>query len=314
MSKPMIEVEGLVKTFGTGDNAVKAVRGIDFTVPEGQIFGLLGANGAGKSTVVLMLATLLRQTEGTARVNGFDVLTQPNEVRQSFGAALQETGLDPLQKAGELLELHGRLYGYDKAAAAARAAELLEVVGLTEDRGRRVGTSSGGMRRRLDLAAALIHHPPILFLDEPTTGLDPASRRAIWDEVAKLQKEGVTVLLTTQYLEEADQLADHVAIMADGVIAASGTPDELKSGMGADVVDIELADSETATRAAVAIGNDAKVIGHEVRISTTDGPTTLAEAIHALKQAQIETKGVSLTQPTLDDVFLNLTDGPAAHE
>ena len=310
----MIEVEGLVKTFGTGDNAVKAVRGIDFTVPEGQIFGLLGANGAGKSTVVLMLATLLRQTEGTARVNGFDVLTQPNEVRQSFGAALQETGLDPLQKAGELLELHGRLYGYDKAAAAARAAELLEVVGLTEDRGRRVGTYSGGMRRRLDLAAALIHHPPILFLDEPTTGLDPASRRAIWDEVAKLQKEGVTVLLTTQYLEEADQLADHVAIMADGVIAASGTPDELKSGMGADVVDIDLADSETANRAAVAIGNDAKVIGHEVRISTTDGPTTLAEAIHALKQAQIETKGVSLTQPTLDDVFLNLTDGPAAHE
>ena len=310
----MIEVEGLVKTFGTGDNAVKAVRGIDFTVPEGQIFGLLGANGAGKSTVVLMLATLLRQTEGTARVNGFDVLTQPNEVRQSFGAALQETGLDPLQKAGELLELHGRLYGYDKAAAAARAAELLEVVGLTEDRGRRVGTYSGGMRRRLDLAAALIHHPPILFLDEPTTGLDPASRRAIWDEVAKLQKEGVTVLLTTQYLEEADQLADHVAIMADGVIAASGTPDELKSGMGADVVDIDLANSETANRAAVAIGNDAKVIGHEVRISTTDGPTTLAEAIHALKQAQIETKGVSLTQPTLDDVFLNLTDGPAAHE
>ena len=310
----MIEVEGLVKTFGTGDNAVKAVRGIDFTVPEGQIFGLLGANGAGKSTVVLMLATLLRQTEGTARVNGFDVLTQPNEVRQSFGAALQETGLDPLQKAGELLELHGRLYGYDKAAAAARAAELLEIVGLTEDRGRRVGTYSGGMRRRLDLAAALIHHPPILFLDEPTTGLDPASRRAIWDEVAKLQKEGVTVLLTTQYLEEADQLADHVAIMADGVIAASGTPDELKSGMGADVVDIELADSETANRAAVAIGNDAKVIGHEVRISTTDGPTTLAEAIHALKQAQIETKGVSLTQPTLDDVFLNLTDGPPAHE
>lgn len=310
----MIEVEGLVKTFGTGDNAVKAVRGIDFTVPEGQIFGLLGANGAGKSTVVLMLATLLRQTEGTARVNGFDVLTQPNEVRQSFGAALQETGLDPLQKAGELLELHGRLYGYDKAAAAARAAELLEVVGLTEDRGRRVGTYSGGMRRRLDLAAALIHHPPILFLDEPTTGLDPASRRAIWDEVAKLQKEGVTVLLTTQYLEEADQLADHVAIMADGIIAASGTPDELKSGMGADVVDIELADSETANRAAVAIGNDAKVIGHEVRISTTDGPTTLAEAINALKQAQIETKGVSLTQPTLDDVFLNLTDGPPAHE
>ena len=172
MSKQMIEVEALEKTFGSGDDAVRAVRGVDFAVDEGQIFGLLGANGAGKSTCVLMLATLLSPTAGNARVNGFDVL------KQSFGAALQETGLDPLQKAGELLVLHGRLYGYDKAAAEARATELLEVVGLVEDRDRRIGTYSGGMRRRLDLAAALIHHPPILFLDEPTTGLDPASRRA----------------------------------------------------------------------------------------------------------------------------------------
>ncbi|MCX6394807.1 MAG: ATP-binding cassette domain-containing protein [Solirubrobacterales bacterium] len=310
----MIEVNNLQKTFGKGDEAVHAVRGVDFQVDEGQIFGLLGANGAGKSTCVLMLATLLAPTGGSARVNGFDVLEQPNEVRQSFGAALQETGLDPLQKGVELLELHGRLYGYDKATAKARAADLLETVGLSSDGGRRIGTYSGGMRRRLDLAAALIHHPRILFLDEPTTGLDPASRRAIWEEVSKLKSEGVTVLLTTQYLEEADQLADHVAIMADGVIAATGTPDDLKAGMGADVVDVDLADEAEAIRAAAAVGSEAKVVGNEIRISATDGPAVLARVMNQLREAGIEPKGVSLTQPTLDDVFLNLTDGGSDHE
>ncbi|MEI7888794.1 MAG: ATP-binding cassette domain-containing protein [Actinomycetes bacterium] len=310
----MIEVSDLQKTFGKGDEAVHAVRGVDFQVDEGQIFGLLGANGAGKSTCVLMLATLLAPTGGSARVNGFDVLKQPNEVRQSFGAALQETGLDPLQKGVELLELHGRLYGYDKQTSKARAADLLETVGLSDDGGRRIGTYSGGMRRRLDLAAALIHHPRILFLDEPTTGLDPASRRAIWEEVSKLKSEGVTVLLTTQYLEEADQLADHVAIMADGVIAATGTPDDLKAGMGADVVDVELADEAEAARAAAAVGLEAKVVGNEIRISATDGPAVLARVMNQLRDAGIEPKGVSLTQPTLDDVFLNLTDGGSGHE
>ena len=309
MTTAMIEVEQLEKTFGSGDDAVRAVRGVDFEVKQGEIFGLLGANGAGKSTVVLMLATLLRPSAGKARVNGFDVTSQANEVRQSFGAALQETGLDPLQKGFELLVLHGRLYGYDKPGAIQRANDLLELVGLSEDGGRRIGTYSGGMRRRLDLAAALIHHPRILFLDEPTTGLDPASRRAIWDEVADLKSQGVTVLLTTQYLEEADQLADHVAIMAEGVIAATGTPDQLKAGMGADVVDVELADAEEAARAALAVGDSAKVVGDEIRISATDGPAVLAEVMNQLRAAGIEPKGVSLTQPTLDDVFLNLTDG-----
>ena len=308
MSAPIIEVQALEKTFGVGDAAVRAVRGIDFTVDEGQIFGLLGANGAGKSTAVLMLATLLRPSAGNARVAGFDVITQADEVRQSIGAALQETGLDPLQKGVELLNLHARLFGYDKAAARRRANDLLELVGLSDDGARRIGTYSGGMRRRLDLAAALIQHPRILFLDEPTTGLDPASRRSIWEEVADLKAEGVTVLLTTQYLEEADQLADQVAIMADGVIAATGTPDELKAGMGADVVDVELADPQEAARAAAAVGPDAKVIGHELRVSATDGPAVLAEVMNKLRAAGIEPKGVSLTQPTLDDVFLNLTD------
>ncbi|MEI6447401.1 MAG: ATP-binding cassette domain-containing protein [Actinomycetes bacterium] len=308
MPTPMIEVEQLVKTFGKGDDAVKAVTGIDFSVPEGEIFGLLGANGAGKSTVVLMLATLLEPTSGNARVAGHDVVADPTRARLSFGAALQETGLDPLQKGGELLNLHARLYGYDKAGAERRTNELLDVVGLQDARERRIGSYSGGMRRRLDLAAALIHHPKILFLDEPTTGLDPASRRAIWDEVSSLRKEGVTVLLTTQYLEEADQLADHVAIMADGTIAASGTPDDLKAGMGADVVEVELADEETAARAAAAVGPEANVVGHEIRVNATDGPAVLAEVVGTLKTAGIEPQGVTLSQPTLDDVFLNLTD------
>jgi ABC-2 type transport system ATP-binding protein len=308
----MIETQALTKTFGKGDEAVRAVRSVDLTVAEGEIFGLLGANGAGKSTMVLMLATLLEPTSGIARVAGHDVATEPNKVRLAFGAALQETGLDPLQKGGELLQLHGRLYGYDKAAAARRADELLNLVGLQDARERRIGSYSGGMRRRLDLAAALIHHPKILFLDEPTTGLDPASRRAIWDEVSELRNEGVTVLLTTQYLEEADQLADRVAIMADGEIAASGTPDELKAGMGADVVEVDLGDEETAARAAAAVGPTANVVGHEIRVSATDGPTVLAEVVGALRSAGIEPHGVTLSQPTLDDVFLNLTDSRAA--
>lgn len=308
MAQPVIEVESLEKTFGSGTDAVRAVRGIDFEVQEGQIFGLLGANGAGKSTVVLMLATLLRPSAGTARVGGFDVLTHPNEVRQSIGAALQETGLDPLQKGVELLNLHARLFGFGKTAARQRAADLLELVGLSDDGERRIGTYSGGMRRRLDLAAALIQHPRIIYLDEPTTGLDPASRRAIWDEVVKLRAEGVTVLLTTQYLEEADQLADQVAIMADGVVAATGTPDQLKAGMGADVVDVELADGEEARLAATAVGPDAKVVGHEIRVSASDGPSVLADVMNRLRAAGITPAGVTLTQPTLDDVFLNLTD------
>ena len=309
MAQQMIEVEGLVKTFGSGDDSVKAVRGVNFAVNEGEIFGLLGANGAGKSTVVLMLATLLRPTAGNARIAGHDVVSSPDAARLAFGAALQETGLDPLQKGRELLELHGRLYGYTAPQSVRRAEELLDLVNLSSDGDRRIGTYSGGMRRRLDLAAALIHHPRILFLDEPTTGLDPASRRDIWDEVASLRKDGVTVLLTTQYLEEADQLADRVAIMADGQIAATGTPTELKAGMGADVVEVTLADEETAERAAAAVGSEAKVVGHEIRVGATDGPAVLARVVGALKEAGIEPHGVTLSQPTLDDVFLNLTDG-----
>ena len=304
----MIEVEGLTKRFGDGEDAVEAVRGVDFTVGEGEIFGLLGANGAGKSTTVLMLTTLLAPTSGTARVAGFDLDREGASIRRSVGAALQETGLDPIQTGGDLLELHARLYGFDRSGATGRRDELLELVGLEDAADRRIGTYSGGMRRRLDLAAALVNRPRVLFLDEPTTGLDPASRRAIWDEVAQLRDEGVTVLLTTQYLEEADQLADRVAIMSDGRIVATGTPDELKSGLGADVIEVEFGDEQTADRAAVAIGGEARALAEKVRVPASDGPTELVRVVGTLKEAGIEAESVSLARPTLDDVFLGVVE------
>ena len=302
----MIEVEDLTKTFGEGDDAVEAVKGVGFTVGEGEIFGLLGANGAGKSTTVLMLATLLAPTSGSARVAGFDLERDGGSVRRSVGAALQETGLDPIQTGGELLDLHARLYGFDAPAADARRDELLELVGLEDAAGRRIGTYSGGMRRRLDLAAALVNRPRVLFLDEPTTGLDPASRRAIWEEVEQLRGEGVTVLLTTQYLEEADRLADRVAIMADGRIVANGTPEELKSGLGEDVIEVEFTDEAAAERAAVAIGGEARALAGEVRVPAADGPAELIRVVGTLKEAGIEAESVSLARPTLDDVFLGI--------
>ena len=304
----MIEVEGLTKRFGDGEDAVEAVRGVDFSVGEGEIFGLLGANGAGKSTTVLMLTTLLAPTSGTARVAGFALDGEGAGIRRSVGAALQETGLDPIQTGGDLLELHARLYGFDHSAAIERRDELLGLVGLEDASERRIGTYSGGMRRRLDLAAALVNRPSVLFLDEPTTGLDPASRRAIWDEVGHLRDEGVTVLLTTQYLEEADQLADRVGIMADGRIVATGTPDELKSGLGADVIEVEFGDEETAAMAAGVIGGEARALGQEVRVPAADGPAELIRVVGSLKESGIEAESVSLARSTLDDVFLGIVE------
>jgi ABC-2 type transport system ATP-binding protein len=307
-SGAMIEVDGLAKRFGDGDDAVDAVRGVEFSVAEGEIFGLLGANGAGKSTTVLMLSTLLEPSAGRALVAGFSLEREGAAIRRSVGAALQETGLDPIQTGGDLLELHARLYGFGRVAALDRRDELLKLVGLEDAANRRIGTYSGGMRRRLDLAAALVNRPRVLFLDEPTTGLDPASRRAIWDEVAELRDQGVTVLLTTQYLEEADQLADRVAIMADGRIVATGTPDELKSGLGADVIEVDFRDEETAERAAAAIGGEARALGPEVRVPAADGPAELIRVVGSLKESGIEAESVSLARPTLDDVFLGVVE------
>ncbi len=228
-TEPPIVAQGLVRHFGD----VKAVDGVDLAVQHGEIFGFLGPNGAGKSTVIRMLTTLLKPTAGTARVAGFDVVSRANDVRRNIGVALQDAAIDPLMTGNELLHLQAVLYGLPPSQVKPRAHELLERVGLTGAADRRVGTYSGGMRRRLDLALSLIHQPTVLFLDEPTTGLDPMSRITLWDEVRRLNNEGTTVLLTTQYLEEADQLADRVAIIDHGKIVEEGTPTALKAAVGA---------------------------------------------------------------------------------
>ncbi len=230
---PAVRAEGLVKTFDSGDDAVEAVRGVDLEIQTGEIFGFLGPNGAGKSTTVRMLTTLLTITAGKAEVAGIDLIEDPDGVRRKIGVALQEAGLDPRQTGREMLTLHGRLFGLDQQAAAARAKELLDLVELEDAADRVTKGYSGGMQRRLDLAAALVHEPEVLFLDEPTTGLDPASRLTVWDEVRRINGHGTTVFLTTQYLEEADALCDRLAIIDDGVIVREGTPVELKAELSA---------------------------------------------------------------------------------
>jgi ABC-2 type transport system ATP-binding protein len=230
-----VEVSGLTKTYSSRTGTVEAVRGVDLRVEAGEMFGFLGPNGAGKSTMVRMLTTLLSITAGTARVAGLDVAREPDAVRQRIGVALQEAGLDPRQTGRELLVLQGRLFDLSARDAAERAEELLELVELTAAADRRIKSYSGGMKRRLDLASALVHRPDVLFLDEPTTGLDPASRVTVWDEVRRINERGTTVFLTTQYLEEADQLCDRLAIIDDGLIVREGTPARLKSDLRAQL-------------------------------------------------------------------------------
>jgi ABC-2 type transport system ATP-binding protein len=304
-----IEVNGLRKAF---PNGVEAVAGIDLTVEQGEIFGFLGPNGAGKSTTTRMLTTLLRPTSGGARVGGLDILKQSAQVRRVIGVALQDAGLDYLATGRELLQVQGRLHGLHGRLARERAEQMLALVGLKDAADRRVGTYSGGMRRRLDLASALVHDPEILFLDEPTAGLDPASRQAIWDEVIRMNKQrGITVFLTTQYLEEADRLADRVAIIDHGRIVAEGSPDELKSSIGADVVTVEVPDDHVA-RAEKAL---AKLEGlKEIQTDTTvltlfvhDGSEAVARVVRLLDKSKITVGSVTVSSPTLDEVFLRLT-------
>ncbi len=228
---PAVLAEGLVKHYDGREGKVEAVRGVDLEIQNGEVFGFLGPNGAGKSTTVRMLTTLLTITSGRAEVAGIDVAANPDDVRRRIGVALQEAGLDPRQTGRELLNLHGRLFGLDAAAAKTRAEALLALVELEDAADRVVKGYSGGMQRRLDLAAALVHEPDILFLDEPTTGLDPASRLTVWEELRRINGEGTTIFLTTQYLEEADQLCDRLAIIDDGHIVREGTPSRLKSDL-----------------------------------------------------------------------------------
>jgi ABC-2 type transport system ATP-binding protein len=256
---PAVEAEALVKHYRSRAGTVEAVRGVDLRIEAGEVFGFLGPNGAGKSTTVRMLTTLLSITSGSARVAGVDVARDPDAARRRMGVALQEAGLDPRQTGRELLVLQGRLFAMSTRDASARAAELLELVELGEAADRLIKGYSGGMKRRLDLASALVHEPEVLFLDEPTTGLDPASRLTVWDEVRRINARGKTVFLTTQYLEEADQLCDRLAIIDDGRIVREGTPGQLKAelrerqGLSADpTLDDVFLDATGRTRSRVA--------------------------------------------------------------
>ncbi len=286
--------------------------GVDLSVGAGEIYGFLGPNGAGKSTTVRMLCTLLKPTEGQATVAGYDVVENPGEVRIRIGVAMQEAALDERQTGREILDLQARLYGLtapDRAAAIARAVDL---TGIGDAMDARAKTYSGGMKRRLDLAASLIHGPEVLFLDEPTTGLDPVSRAQVWDEVRRLNRElGVTVFLTTQYLEEADALADRVAIIDGGQIVEEGPPSDLKRAVGADVIVVGLAPDAIAAAAAVAEkvpDVDAVTRGRRgVTIATADGAAAVSSVAVALAEAGIEPQSLTVRTPSLDDVFLLAT-------
>jgi ABC-2 type transport system ATP-binding protein len=305
-----IEVEGLVKVFKKGP---RAVDGIDLAVEPGEIFGFLGPNGAGKSTTVLMLTTLLPPDEGTARVAGYEVRENGPKVRENIGAALQEAALDPFLTGREHMRLQTTLHGLPKADRVARGEELIERVGLAEAGDRKVGGYSGGMKRRLDLALALVHRPRILFLDEPTTGLDIQSRTALWDEVAGLaREEGVTVFLTTQYLEEADQLADRLAIIDHGRIVAEGTPGRLKAEIGSASIEAIPSDPGRMDEMKKVLsqfggGDCPKHHEHSVAVRLERGDAGLADVVRALDQRGIEIAHLQLHEPSLDDVFLAKT-------
>ena len=308
MPKNAIEVESLVREFKKGP---RAVDGIDLEAAPGEIYGFLGPNGAGKSTTVLVLTTLLPPTSGTARVAGHDVRTEGPAVRASIGAALQEAALDGLLTGREHLRLQTALHGMPRAERASRAAELLERVGLTEAADRKVRGYSGGMKRRLDLALALVHRPSILFLDEPTTGLDVQSRSALWDEVSRLaRQDGVTVFLTTQYLEEADVLADRVGIIDHGRIVAEGTPAALKAAIGRPRLDAEPADErdrEAISSLLSRFGEPTAGAPRTVAVRLLDGADVLADVVRALDAAGLRVRNLELHAPTLDDVFLSKT-------
>jgi ABC-2 type transport system ATP-binding protein len=303
---PAIVVERLERSFGE----VRAVRGVDLEVAKGEIYGFLGPNGAGKTTTVRMLTTLLLPTAGRAEVAGFDVVADAAEVRRSIGVALQEAALDPLMTGRELIRLQATLHGLPTAEGKRRAAALLERVDLTAAADRRIGTYSGGMKRRVDLAAALVHEPTVLFLDEPTTGLDPVSRKAIWEEVAALNREGTTVFLTTQYLEEADQLANRVGIIDDGLLVAEGTPAQLKGQVGKPRLEIQLAD-EDLDRAAEEIcrrfGRPLPPRDSKLVVELGEGAAGVAKVVRALDESGILVESLDLVEPTLDDVFVAKT-------
>ena len=301
-----VQTENIARDFGE----VKAVDGIDLNISKGEIYGFLGPNGAGKTTLVRMLITLLLPTRGNATVAGFDIREEANDVRLHIGAALQDAALDPKQTGREILRLQGRLYGLSRRDTDTRFGELSGLIDIGDAIDRFVGTYSGGMKRRLDLAASLIHNPEILFLDEPTTGLDPISRARVWEEVRRINEEmDVTIFLTTQYLEEADALADRVGIINNGRLMAEGTPQELKRSLGKDVIiarvdgKVELA-MEAVSGLEVADAVD--VTGGEVIIQVSNGAAAISRVALALNYVGVEVSEITLRTPTLDDVFLSV--------
>jgi daunorubicin resistance ABC transporter ATP-binding subunit len=310
-----IEVDGLVKAY-TGE--VRAVDDVSFTVDEGEFFGFLGPNGAGKTTTIRVLATLLRPTLGRARVVGLDVVAEPGEVRKSIGFAMQAVVVDPLATGRESLEIIGRMHRVRGVELRRRVDALLELMGLADVANRYAGTYSGGMRRRLDLASALVHRPAVLFLDEPTEGLDPQSRSALWDELRRVRADGTTMFLTTHYMEEADELCDRIAIIDRGRLVVSGSPAELKRSVGADTVELRLvadgangvvlAQDEVARRLdgfAPLSGLDRTSVG--VRLAVVDAGGAIPELFRRLDGDGITIRGVAMSEPTLADVFLQYT-------
>lgn len=310
-----VRAEGLVKHYGD----VKALDGVDLEVPQGTVLGLLGPNGAGKTTTVRILATLLKPDSGRAFVAGYDVTRKPNDVRRAIGLTGQYAAVDEYLTGRENIAMVGGLYHLRSAFVKTRAEELLERFRLTDAADRPVKTYSGGMRRRLDLAASLVAHPAILFLDEPTTGLDPRSRLELWDVISGLVRDGTTVLLTTQYLEEADQLADSIVVIDHGLVIARGTAEELKSDVGGDRLEVVVsADELAAAAAALRPLADGEVTIDEperrIDVPVSGGSRVLVEAVRALDTSEVHVRDIALRRPTLDDVFMSLTGHSAEAE
>ena len=309
MAQPIIQAEGLTKSFGD----VQALTGVDLTVEEGTVFGLLGPNGAGKTTTVRVLTTLLTPDTGSATVAGYDVVTQRTALRSAIGLAGQYAAVDEILTGRENLVMVGQLYRLSTSEANSRADEILERFDLADAGDRPVKTYSGGMRRRLDLAASLVGRPQVLFLDEPTTGLDPRSRLGLWDFIEDLVSGGTTLLLTTQYLEEADRLAGRIAVIDRGTVIAEGTSAELKGMIGGDVLELELANPEDMQRAAVALQGlccgepTLEELTTTVRVPVETAVGTITDAVRRMDSAGIELVDIAVHRPTLDDVFLSLT-------